>query len=490
MNLDGLSDRAQAALNGAEAYARDLKHRRMAPGHLLVALLTDRSGAVAALMGRLGADAESMQRRLHRELARLPRHAGEQPSWDPAVLTVVEDARRQSRRDGDRLVRTTHLLVAIADGPPGQARQVLQEAGVTRTAITYMLREVKDAVDAERAGVVPPASSTPAASSPSATDDGGRPDRKRARRDEGSMLEKFGRDLTQLAHDGKLDPIIGREREIRRLMQVLGRRTKNNPILVGEAGVGKTAIVEGFAHRIAGGDVPTNLRDKRLIELDIGAMVAGTTLRGQFEERVRRLVEEVNEAAGSVILYVDEVHSLVGAGGSGDGGGAADMLKPALARGQISMIGTTTPAEYRKHIESDKALERRFQEIAVEPPSIDDTIAILRGIKQKYEYHHRVQILDSAVQAAVTLAERYVMDRQLPDKAVDLIDEAASRLRMQVDSQPMEVFDLKRRIIQLEMEREAARESGRTSETARLDQELGTLKDELASIESRVAAEK
>lgn len=307
------------------------------------------------------------------------------------------------------------------------------------------------------------------------------------------MLEKFGRDLTALAKTGELDPIVGRDTEIRRLMQILGRRTKNNPVLIGEAGVGKTAIVEGFAYRLNSEDVPFNLKNKRLIEIDLGALVAGTTLRGQFEERVKMLVNEVTEANGSVILYIDEIHSLVDAGGRGGSGGAADMLKPALARGEVTLIGTTTPAEYRKHIEPDKALERRFQELHVEEPSIDEAVAILRGVKERYEIHHRVRILDSAVQAAVRLAERYVTDRMLPDKAFDLIDEAASRLRMQVDSQPIEVYEAKRRLSNAEVQRAALeRESNAATnrEKVDLDAEIERLRGEVGTMERRLNAEK
>ncbi len=493
MNLDRFSDRAQAAVTAAEAYAADLKHDAVLPAHLLVALLADRDGAVRALLTGLGADPGRLEKKAHAELART---AGSQraPSLDPTTETVLSDADRQSRREGDKLVRTRHLLVAVADGSPGIARTVLEETGVTRTALKFALKDFADGSGEKKGkrGLRPTASR--ADRRPASND-------RKSRRavaaqpaaDGESMLEQFGRDLTALARTRELDPIVGRDAEIRRLMQVLGRRTKNNPILIGEAGVGKTAIVEGFAYRLVSEDIPFNLKDKRLYELDLGALVAGTTLRGQFEERVKTLVSEVAESNGHVILYIDEIHTLVGAGGKGDSGGAANMLKPALARGEVTLIGTTTPAEYRKHIESDKALERRFQEIHVDEPDFDATVAIMRGIKERYEIHHRVRILDSAIQAAVRLSERYVSDRKLPDKAVDLVDEAASRLRMQIDSQPTAVYELKRGLLNCEMQREVLKsetDADSLRELAELEQEIETRRAELDAVESRLGREK
>lgn len=487
-----LSDRVRSALSAADAYASDLRHDRVLPEHVVVALMADRDGAVARVVRELGTSPEQVEQRLHREITRRARPGGT-PTRDVSIDRMLDDATRQAQRDKDSVVRTTHLLVAIADGPPGAARDALERAGITRSAVRYALRDAEDLRRLEQA------SSTLAPTGAASSDRARRaqpPKKRRAKKGEEDarpMIERFGRDLTAMARSGALDPIIGRDDEIRRIMQILGRRTKNNPVVIGEPGVGKTAIVEGFAYRLIGEDLPFNLRDKRLIELDLGAMVAGTTLRGQFEERLKRLVEEVAAAQGSVILYIDEVHALVGAGGSGDGGGAADMLKPALARGEITIIGTTTQAEYRKHIESDKALERRFQEIPVDEPSREETVAILRGIKERYEIHHRVRITDAAVQAAVELSDRYVTDRMLPDKAVDLIDEAASRLRMQIDSQPTELYELSRRVANLEMESEAlSRESTALAEQKRaaIEAELAELRRTLESMNAQLAEEK
>ena len=510
MAQDILSERLQMVLRGAETYAADLQHRRLMVAHVFVALLSDRTGMTQRVMRKLGADPELMQQRVHRELTRLPGTAnGAAPERDAELDSLVVDAGRVARRDNDNLVRTSHFLVAMVESAGGPVRRALQEAGVSRSSLQYALRDVADLIRDERpAGAARPASgnapsagptsttarassapaatsSAPASSSPTT---GGGVKTARAGADPGSMLEKYGRNLTELAQSGALDPVIGRDNEVRRLMQVLGRRTKNNPVLVGEAGVGKSAIVEGFAQRLAAGDVPFNLKGKQLIELDMGALVAGTTLRGQFEERLKKLMDEVAQAEGRFILFIDEIHTLASAGGSGEGGGAADMIKPALARGIISLIGTTTPAEYRRDIESDKALERRFQEIFVEEPGISDSLAILRGIRQRYEIHHRVRILDSAIVSAVHLAHRYVSERKLPDKAIDLIDEAASRLRLEIDSQPMVVGDLKRRLIQLEVDREAARKEGRA--VSSIEEEMEASRTRLAQLEARIVREK
>lgn len=524
MNLQGVSDRVAHAIQTATAYAGDLQHPRVTADHVLVALLTDRGGAVARLVGSLGADAERVEQRIHRELARQPRDpSGTAPEIDATLEQVLDDARRQSTREKDALLRTVHILVAVADGGPSISRRALQDAGVTRTAIAYMTRDVRGLLDQERvASAVAPSSggasnsaTHPVTPHPGAAPNGDhlgggtagsaappqgpstagtRPANRSPRSDDGSILAKFGRDLTELARAGRLDRIVGRDLEIRRVMQVLGRRSKNNPILVGEPGVGKTAVIEGLAQRIADGDVPANLKNRRLVELDLGALVAGTTLRGQFEERVKRLLDELSDASGEVLLYVDEIHRITGTGGSGEsGGGAAEMLKPALARGQVTLVGTTTPAEYRRSIESDKALQRRFQEIEVNEPDEDASVAILRGIRTRYEIHHRVKITDAALQAAVRLAQRYILERKLPDKAVDLIDEAASRLRMQIDSQPTAVYELKRRLLNLEVEREALRrESDAASqrELSGIDAEISKLETRLAELNARIEHEK
>jgi ATP-dependent Clp protease ATP-binding subunit ClpB len=537
MKETGLSDRVQHALESATAYATDLRHARVRADHVVVALLSDRGGAVARLVGALGADAEQLEKRIHRDLARIPRDLSGEPVPDTSVEILLEDARRQAAREKDLLVRSVHLLVAAADGPGGIARRVLNDHGVTRTAIAYMTRDVRGLLDLERAAAPPPPragaveaigpapapgtgaaptapaapqtpvasgstpaspyASRPAPSTPSGPAAAAEPpaQQRRARPpvDEGSILARFGRDLTELARAGQLDPIVGRDAEMRRMMQVLGRRSKNNPILVGEPGVGKTAVIEGFAQRIVAGDVPANLLRKRIVELDLGALVAGTTLRGQFEERVKRLVDELVDAAGSVVLYIDEIHRIASTGGGAEGGGAAEMLKPALARGQITLLGTTTPAEFRRTIEADKALHRRFQEIDVAEPGEDEAIAILRGIRQRYEIHHRVRLTDAALQAAVRLSTRYILERKLPDKAVDLVDEAASRLRMQIDSQPTELYELKRRLLNLEVERESLRadaDAHATRELAAIEKEIAALGERIATLNARLDREK
>lgn len=495
MSQLALSDRTRTVLDAAHAYAADLRQRLVMPGHLLVAMLADGDGEVARIARELSGDPSRLEQRVHAALTRMPRRGDGTPIRDPALQAVLSSAERQAKRDGDPMLEPHHLLIAIADGPPGPARDALETSGITREAIQFARRSSDDARRLRAASASSPPASSP--SSPSSTPRSAKrsPSSKRPTPggEEGAMLERFGRDLTDLARRGELDGIVGRDDEIRRIMQVLGRRSKNNPVLIGEPGVGKTAIIEGFAHRLVGDDLPFNLQGKRLVEIDLGALVAGTTLRGQFEARVKKLVEEVSEDRGSTILYIDEIHMLVGAGGSGDGGGAADMLKPALARGELTVIGTTTPAEYRRSIESDKALERRLQGVHVEEPSVDESIAMLRGIKERYEIHHRVRITDAAVQAAVRLSERYVTDRRLPDKAVDLVDEAASRLRMEVDSQPEAVYDLQRRVANLEVQRAAlARDAdaGSAKALSAMDDELGRSKATLLQMQERVAAEK
>ena len=485
MSLDRLSERSQQALQAARTYAADMGHRSVTPAHLALALLHDKVGATAQLLQRLGADADRLSQRLHEELRRAPRDGqGNTVEWDPQLKAVLEDAGRQSRREKDALLRTSHLLLAIADGSPGVARRVFQEAGVTRTGLEYMMKDMRDQLVREEA---PPAPArAPLRAADPVNQDG-----------EGSYLarfphlQQFGRDLTQLALDGRLDPVVGRATEIRRLIQILGRRSKNNPVLVGEAGVGKTSVVYGFVHRIAQKDVPSLLQERRVVELDMGALVAGTSLRGQFEERIRKVIQEVNESEGQILLYIDDLHLYVG--GQGESGSAAGLLKPALARGQVSVIGTTTPSGFRNQIEKDKALERLLQGIQIEEPDEEQSLAILRGVKQRYEIHHRVRIMDAALVAAVRLARRYVMERLLPDKAVDLMDEAASRLRMQIDSQPTEIDQLRRRLMSLEGEKEVLRHEKRSDALAALQrktEEAEAIRQQLAGLEERLAQEK
>ncbi|MCB9519592.1 MAG: AAA family ATPase [Myxococcales bacterium] len=471
-----LSARASAALSAAATYAGELGHAALTPAHLLVALVSEADGNAARLLRHLGAAPQAIERGVHAQLAKTRAAARPPAPPDAGLRTLTEAAAREATRDGAAHVSTPHLLAAIADGPPEPGRRALEAAGVTRAALRFAIRELRDALLDEGAAVAAPTTDPVAPVSTGAAPSGSRT-RNGGPSPAGGILAQFGRDLTALARAGELDPIVGRDVEIRRMMQILGRRSKNNPILVGEPGVGKTAVVEGFAHHLVSDDLPFGLRDKRLIEIDLGALVAGTTLRGQFEERIRGLLAEVEAARGSVILYFDEIHTIA------TEGGAANLLKPALARGQVTIIGTTTPAEYRAHFESDKALERRFQEIFVDEPSEADAIAILRGIKDRYEIHHRVRILDDALVAAVRLGERYVTDRKLPDKAVDLIDEAASRLRLQIDSQPSELADLERRLAQLEVEagdRRGARAEGAAAEVEQTRTRIAELRARLA----------
>lgn len=490
MSLDRLSDRAQHTLYAARTYAADLNHYAVTPAHLAIALLSDERGASARLLARLGTSADQLSASLSRELAKAGRGGGSgAPELDDKAKAILEDAARQAKRERDTLVRTHHLLIAIADGPPGLARRALHDAGVTRTGVEYMLRDMHDELRTlERA---PRA----AAAAPGAASNGAEPAAPIKSADDPlahyETLSRFGRDLTQAAIDGRLDPVIGRDDEIRRLIQILGRRSKNNPVLVGEPGVGKTSVIYGFAQRIAQKDVPTILANKRVVELDMGALVAGTSLRGQFEERVRKLIDEVSASEGQIILYIDDLHLIVG--NSGESGSTAGLLKPALARGQISLIGTTSPSGFRNQLEKDKGLERLFQGVPVDEPSEALTMAILRGIKQKYEIHHRVTILDEALSAAVSLGRRYVMERLLPDKAVDLMDEAASRLRMQIDSSPTEIDSLKRRLLSLQGEKEVLRREPKGTNAAimaELSAEIASLSGELEGLESRLNEEK
>jgi len=490
-----LSGRVATILHAAETYAVEMKHRQVLPSHVFVAFMSDKAGVGPAVVRKLGGDPAALLQRVHGELARLPRTENAVITRSSELDDIIGDARARASAAADELTRSSHLMRSMVELAGGPVKRALQDAGITPTSVDYGLRHVKHLYETETAQGGPTARSTPSAPGAATPPAGARPmsserpaPNGRDAAADGMMLERYGRNLTRLAREGKLDPVIGRDDEIRRLMQVLGRRSKNNPVLVGEAGVGKTAIVEGFAQRLAQGDVPSGLKDRELVELDMGALVAGTSLRGQFEDRLKKLIDEVAAAEGKYILYIDEIHQLAGAGTSGDSGGAADLLKPALARGQLSLVGTTTPAEYRTHIEADKGLERRFQEIPVREATVDETIAILQGIRQRYEIHHRVRILDEAIVAAAHLAQRYVTERKLPDKAVDVIDEAASRLRLDIDSQPLVVADLKRRLLALEVDRESAKNDGRP--TSDLDAAIQSLTQNLREVESRIDREK
>ncbi len=431
MRLDRFTVKAQEALQAADRVARQFEHQELEPIHLLYALAEQAEGPVPALLGRAGVDVGSLRRDLGGSLAAKPRVGGPGASeryLGTELRAVLDQAETEADRLKDDYVSTEHLLLALTEaGVSAETAALLNRAGLTRDILLKVLKEVRGS-----ARVTDPHAE----------------ERYQA-------LERFGRDLTRLARQGKLDPVIGRDDEIRRVIQVLSRRTKNNPVLIGEPGVGKTAIAEGLAGRIVEGDVPEGLKDKRVVALDIGALVAGAKYRGEFEERLKAVLREVIDAEGEIILFIDELHTLVGAGGAEGAVDAANLLKPALARGELRAIGATTLDEYRKHVEKDAALERRFQPVLVPEPSVEDTIAILRGLKERYEIHHGVKIRDSALVSAAVLSNRYIADRFLPDKAIDLIDEAASRLRIEIDSMPIEIDEEERQIRRLEVERAA-----------------------------------
>src|SRR3989454_907058 len=466
MRLDKFTVKAQEALQAAQALADQRDHQAIEPEHLLTTLLQQREGVVGPVLAKLGARPEAVQRELGLALDKLPAVQGASGQYlGERTRQALERAQTEAERLKDEYVSTEHLLLALAQERDGAAGRALAANGVTAENVYKALVEVR--------GTQRVADQNP--------------------EEKYQALQRYSRDLTDLARKGKLDPVIGRDEEIRRVIQVLPRRTKNNPVLIGEPGVGKTAIVEGLAQRIVAGDVPEGLKGKRLMALDIGAIVAGSKYRGEFEDRLKAVLKEITESEGQIICFIDELHTIVGAGAAEGAVDAANLLKPPLARGELRCIGATTLDEYRKHVEKDAALGRRFQPVMVREPSVEDTIAILRGLKEKYEVHHKVKIKDAALVAAAVLSHRYIADRFLPDKAIDLIDEAASRLRMQIDSMPQEIDEIERRTMQLQIDRvSVARESDPVSKErlARLDAELAELKEKSAALKTHWQAEK
>ncbi|MDA1323645.1 MAG: ATP-dependent chaperone ClpB, partial [Proteobacteria bacterium] len=456
-NLEKFTDRARGFLQAAQTIALREGHQRLTPEHLLKALLDDEQGLAANLISAAGGDAKAAKQGVDAAIARIPKVSGggDQIYMEPGLARILDEAEKIATKAGDSFISAERVLTAIALGKGTEAAKILDSAGVRPQPLNQAINDLRKGRTADSAGA----------------------------EDSFDALKKYARDLTQAAREGKLDPVIGRDEEIRRTIQVLSRRTKNNPVLIGEPGVGKTAIAEGLALRIVNGDVPESLVDKQLMSLDMGALIAGAKYRGEFEERLKAVLNEVTNAAGSIILFIDEMHTLVGAGASEGSMDASNLLKPALARGELHCIGATTLNEFRKHVEKDAALARRFQPVFIAEPTVEDTISILRGIREKYEVHHGVRITDRALVAAATLGHRYITDRFLPDKAIDLIDESASRLRMEVDSKPEAIDELDRRIIQLKIEREALRKETDKASKDRLEK----LETDLAELEKKEA---
>jgi len=464
--FDKFTVKAQEALQGTQDVAGRFGNQQLESLHLLLALIEQKEGIVPSLLARLGVSPASVAKEAEQAIENLPKVGGTADHYlSPALKEVLDQASKETEQFKDEFVSTEHLLLALSRKPKDAAGRILARLGITHDAILKALVSVR--------GTQRVTDQNP--------------------EDKYQALERYARDLTELARRGKLDPVIGRDDEVRRVIQVLSRRTKNNPVLIGEPGVGKTAIVEGIAQRVVAGDVPESLKSKRLVQLDLGALVAGSKYRGEFEDRLKAVLKEIEESSGQVILFIDELHTLVGAGAAEGSIDASNMLKPALARGELRCIGATTLNEYKKYIEKDAALERRFQPVYVGQPSVEDTIAILRGLKERYEVHHGVRIKDSAIVAAAVLSNRYISDRFLPDKAIDLIDEAASSLRIEIDSMPAEIDQIERRITQLEIERQALRKEEDAASRERLEaleKELAELKEESSKLKLRWKSEK
>ena len=467
MNLNKFTEKAQEALVAAPALASEYHHAQVEPEHLLVTLIEHENGVVPSVLRKMSVDPGQIGRAVRDHLAKQPKaHGGAEPHLSPRVRVVVDAAQADAKTMQDEYVSTEHLLLGLLS-EPGRAVTIeqLKQHGISRERVLEALAGIRG--------------------SQRVTDPN--PENKY------EALEKYGRDLTELARKGKLDPVIGRDEEVRRVIQVLSRRTKNNPVLIGEPGVGKTAIVEGLAQRIVRGDVPEGLKDKRIVTLDMGSLIAGAKYRGEFEDRLKAVLKEVGDSDGQIVLFIDELHTVVGAGASEGSVDASNMLKPMLARGELHTIGATTIDEYRKYIEKDAALERRFQPVSVGEPTVEDTISILRGLRERYEIHHGVKFKDAALVAAAVLSHRYITDRFLPDKAIDLIDESASKLRMEIDSMPVELDEIQRRIMQLEIERQALRkEKDKASKDrlAKLEKDLADLKEQSTELTSHWGQEK
>jgi ATP-dependent Clp protease ATP-binding subunit ClpB len=466
MNLNKFTEKAQEAVVAAPQLASELKHAQVEPEHLLVTLSEQQGGVVPSVLRKLVVDPAQVAGAARDYLQRQPKaHGGAEPNLSPRLRVVLDAAQADAKAMQDEFVSTEHLLLGLL-GEPGRspANDILKQRGVTRDKVLEALAAVRG--------------------SQRVTD----------QNPEGryEALQKYGRDLTELARKGKLDPVIGRDEEVRRVIQVLSRRTKNNPVLIGEPGVGKTAIVEGLAQRIVRGDVPEGLKDKQIVTLDMGSLIAGAKYRGEFEDRLKAVLKEVSDSAGQIVLFIDELHTVVGAGASEGSLDASNMLKPMLARGELHTIGATTLNEYQKYIEKDAALERRFQPVTVGEPTVEDTISILRGLRERYEIHHGVKFKDSALVAAAVLSHRYITDRFLPDKAIDLMDEAASKLRMEIDSLPVELDEVQRRMMQLEIEREALRKEKDASKERleKLEKELADLKEQATELRTHWEQEK